>query len=64
MINKDEYTKKIFHLSIDALKSLVVDIRSQVSIGLINHKEAHDQLNCVSAVLMTKQLEQRERSLN
>jgi hypothetical protein len=57
-MNKELYTQTLFSLSIDALKAMVIDIRAEVSAGLMNQKEAHDRLNCVSAVLMTKQLEE------
>lgn len=56
-MNKDDFTRELFSLSIDALKAMVVDIRAQVSAGLMTNKEAHDQINCISAVLMTKQLD-------
>ena len=56
-MNRDSYMKTLFDLSIEALKSLVVDIRAQVSAGLMSHKEAHDKVNCISAVLMSKEME-------
>jgi len=57
---RDSYIKKLWSLSIPALKSMVIDIRAQVDIGLMDRKEAHDKINCLSAVLMHKQLEERD----
>ncbi len=58
-MNKDVYTRTLFELSIDALKSMVVDVRAEVSAGLMSNKEAHDKINCISAVLMTKEMEEK-----
>ena len=53
-MNKDEYIKRIYSLSDMALKSLAKDIKAQEQIGLMSSRDAHDQLNCVSAVIMSK----------
>lgn len=58
-MNKDVFTNTLFELSIDALKSMVVDVRAEVSAGLMSSKEAHDRINCISAVLMSKELEEK-----
>jgi hypothetical protein len=44
-------------MSIESLNKLVVDVRAQAKIGLMSDKEAHDQINKISVVLMRKQLE-------
>jgi hypothetical protein len=56
-MNKENFTNTLFQLSIDSLRAMVIDVRAQVSAGLMPHKEAHDKVNCISAVLMTKQIE-------
>lgn len=43
-------------LTIDALKAKVKDIRTQVQLGLMNSKEAHDLINKIAAVIMQKQV--------
>ena len=45
-------------MSVNSLMSMVSDIRAQSSIGLITSKEAHDQINDISSVVMRKQLEE------
>lgn len=56
-MNRESFTKELFNLSVSSLKSMVLDIRAQVQIGLMSSKDAHDQLNCIAAVIMTKELE-------
>ncbi len=46
------------HMSVNSLMNMVTDIRSQASTGLISKKEAHDQINDISSVVMRKQLEE------
>jgi hypothetical protein len=56
-MNKDSYIKTLLEMSTDSLKALVIDVRAQVSAGLMTSKEAHEKVNCISAVLMTKEVE-------
>jgi hypothetical protein len=57
-MNRELYTQTLFGLSVEALKGLVINIRAEVSAGLMSNSEAHERINCVSAVLLTKQLEE------
>ena len=57
MFNRDLYIKELSNLTIDALKALVINIRAEVNSGLLSSKEAHDRINAISVVLMTKEIE-------
>lgn len=59
-INKEKYIETLQTLSEAALHAVAGDIRAQEKIGLIHSKEAHDRLNCVSVVIMTKQIKRME----
>jgi hypothetical protein len=63
-MNRENLTRELFKLSPDALKLLVRDARAQVDAGLMSRKEAHDRINCISAVLMTKEVEALTESNN
>jgi uncharacterized protein with von Willebrand factor type A (vWA) domain len=54
---RENLSNELFKLTPEALKSLVKDARAQVDAGLMSRKEAHDRINCISAVLMTKEVE-------
>lgn len=56
-MNRESFTKELFNLSVSSLKSMVLDIRAQVQIGLMTSKDAHDRINCIAAVIMTKELD-------
>lgn len=56
-LNLNKANNMLNEMSIDSLNKLVVDIRAQAKIGLMSDKEAHDQINRISVVLMRKQLE-------
>lgn len=56
MTDKKKYADTLQELSIDALKTIPVELRAQVNAGLMSHQEAHDKINVVSAVLMVKEL--------
>jgi hypothetical protein len=62
-MNKENFTNSLFGLSISTLKSMAIDIRAQVSAGLMCDKDAHARINCISAVLMTKQLPDLENEV-
>lgn len=63
-LNKEIFINQLFDLSTDALKSLVMDVKAQVDAGLMSRKEAHDRTNCISAVLMTKEVESMMENKN
>lgn len=50
--------KSLNDMSVNSLMVMVSDIRSQASTGLISRKEAHDQINDISSIVMRKQLEE------
>ena len=45
-------------MSINSLLTMASDIRAQADIGLMSGKEAHEQINNISSVVMKKQLEE------
>ena len=49
--------RALWPLSVDSLKSMAKDTKTQVDIGLMSRSEAHDKINCISAVIMAKELE-------
>jgi hypothetical protein len=56
MKNKEDYLKTLFSMSIDSLRSLARDTRAQAQIGLLSSKEAHDRINSISAVILSKEV--------
>ncbi len=56
--------KTLAELSVNALKNLVIDIRAQVSAGLMSNKEAHDRINKISAVIMMKEIDEMVEAQN
>jgi hypothetical protein len=59
---RNDFVTKLFGMTNEALYSLVSDIRAQVNSGLMSSKEAHEQINLISAVILTKDIEQSEES--
>lgn len=47
------------NMSVDALMGMVKDIRAQRDIGLLTSKQAHDEINKISVVVMSKQLKEQ-----
>ena len=60
LFNKDTYMAQLYPMTISALRALVIDIRAEVSAGLMSRKDAHDKINCISVVLMMKEMDERE----
>ena len=56
-MNRTNYTDQLLKLTTEALKFLAIDTRAQVDAGLMSGKEAHDILNCISAAIMSKEVD-------
>lgn len=54
--NKEKATNVLSLMSPEALKQLVVDIRAQVSSGLMSQTEAHDKINLITVLIFKKEM--------
>jgi len=53
--NRDRAISVLSMMSSEALKSLAIDIRAQVNVGLITDGEAHEKINLISGVLLNRE---------
>lgn len=59
-IDKDKYISTLINLSESALHTVASNIRAQEKIGLMSMRECSDKLNCVTAVLLSQYIKERE----
>lgn len=53
--NTDRAIGVLSLMSTEALKSLAIDLKSQVNAGLMSDGEAHEKINLISGVLMNRE---------
>ena len=53
--NTDKAVGVLSMMSTQALKSLAIDIKSQVNAGLMSDGEAHEKINLISGVIMNRE---------
>lgn len=56
----DNYKNVLYGMSLKELNALVHDVRTQVGLGLMSGKEAHDKINIIATVIMVKDMEERD----
>jgi hypothetical protein len=53
--SRDRAVSVLSMMSSEALKSMAIDIRSQVNAGLMSDGEGHEKINLISGVLMSRE---------
>lgn len=53
--NTDRAIGVLSLMSTEALKSLAIDLKSQVNAGLMSDSEAHEKINLISGILLNRE---------
>jgi hypothetical protein len=57
--NPDNARGVLSLMSNEALKSLAIDLKSQVNAGLMSDREAHEKINIISGIIMTREFAEK-----